>query len=94
MTTNALAPLYRSPVATRKLVVFGCFLVSAVTLIPVVMMVLVAFQSDGESMAAKPSFWPSSWHRRTSLVPSTWSRSASTCSTRCASRPVRPCSRP
>ncbi|TDO33255.1 multiple sugar transport system permease protein [Kribbella sp. VKM Ac-2527] len=62
MTTNALAPLYRNPVATRKLVVFGCFLVSAITLIPVVMMVLVAFQSDGESMAAKPSFWPSSWH--------------------------------
>jgi len=62
MTTNALAPLYRNPVATRKLVVFGCFLVSAVTLIPVVMMVLVAFQSDAESMAAKPSFWPSSWH--------------------------------
>ena len=62
MTTNALAPLYRNPVATRKLVVFACFLVSAVTLIPVVMMVLVAFQSDAESMAAKPSFWPSSWH--------------------------------
>jgi multiple sugar transport system permease protein len=26
------------------------------------MMVLVAFQSDAESMAAQPSFWPSSWH--------------------------------
>ena len=26
------------------------------------MMVLVAFQSDAESMAASPSFWPSSWH--------------------------------
>ncbi|WP_328697980.1 carbohydrate ABC transporter permease [Streptomyces sp. NBC_00342] len=50
------------PVVRRKLVVFACFLVTAVTLIPVVMMVLVAFQSDDESMAAKPSFWPSSWH--------------------------------
>ena len=47
---------------TRRLVVFTCFLVTAVTLIPVVMMVLVAFQSDAESMAASPSFWPSSWH--------------------------------
>jgi len=35
----------------RKLVVFTCFLITGVTLIPVVMMVLVAFQSDGESMA-------------------------------------------
>jgi len=39
----------------RKLIVFACFLVTALTLIPVVMMVLVAFQSDVESMAAKPS---------------------------------------
>ncbi|WP_327634892.1 carbohydrate ABC transporter permease [Kribbella sp. NBC_00482] len=46
----------------RRLVVFTCFLVTAITLVPVVMMVLVAFQSDGESMAAKPSFWPTSWH--------------------------------
>ena len=44
----------------RKLIVFACFLVTAFTLVPVVMMVLVAFQSDAESMAAKPSFWPSS----------------------------------
>ena len=44
----------------RKLTVFACFLVTAVTLIPVVMMVLVAFQSDAESMAASPSFWPNS----------------------------------
>jgi multiple sugar transport system permease protein len=36
--------------------------VTALTLVPVVMMVLVAFQSDAESMAARPSFWPSSWH--------------------------------
>ena len=66
MTTEALAPLRRSlsanPVATRKLVVFACCVVTAVTLVPVVMMVLVAFQSDAESMAARPSFWPSSWH--------------------------------
>jgi multiple sugar transport system permease protein len=55
MTTDAL-------VWRRKLVVFTCFLVTAVTLVPVVMMVLVAFQSDTESMAASPSFWPSSWH--------------------------------
>ncbi len=61
MTTEAL-PLVSNKVAVRKLIVFGCFLVTAVTLIPVVMMVLVAFQSDAESMAAKPSFWPSSWH--------------------------------
>src|SRR5919112_318653 len=54
MTTNSET--------TRKLVVFACFLVTAVTLIPVVMMVLVAFQSDAESMAASPSFWPTSWH--------------------------------
>jgi multiple sugar transport system permease protein len=54
MTTNSET--------TRKLVVFACFLVTAVTLIPVVMMVLVAFQSDAESMAATPSFWPTSWH--------------------------------
>src|SRR5438093_611767 len=47
---------------TRKLVVFACFLVTAVTLIPIVMMVLVAFQSDAESMAATPSLWPTSWH--------------------------------
>ncbi|GAB3924059.1 carbohydrate ABC transporter permease [Kribbella albertanoniae] len=46
----------------RKLIVFTCFVVTAITLVPVVMMVLVAFQSDAESMAAKPSFWPSSWH--------------------------------
>ncbi|HET6741819.1 MAG TPA: hypothetical protein VFH76_22905 [Kribbella sp.] len=46
----------------RRLIVFTCFVVTGVTLIPVVMMVLVAFQSDAESMAAKPSFWPSSWH--------------------------------
>ncbi|MEV6413896.1 carbohydrate ABC transporter permease [Kribbella sp. NPDC051718] len=62
MTTNALAPLLKNPVATRKLVVFACYLVTALTLVPVVMMVLVAFQSDAESMAAQPSFWPSSWH--------------------------------
>lgn len=62
MTTNVLAPLQKNPVATRKLVVFACFVVTAVTLVPVVMMVLVAFQSDAESMAARPSFWPSSWH--------------------------------
>ncbi|MFD0442037.1 carbohydrate ABC transporter permease [Streptomyces indonesiensis] len=41
---------------------FTCFLVTAVTLTPIVMMVLVAFQSDTESMAARPSFWPGSWH--------------------------------
>ncbi|MGW7686766.1 carbohydrate ABC transporter permease [Kribbella sp. NPDC054772] len=46
----------------QKVVVFTCCLVTAITLVPVVMMVLVAFQSDAESMAAKPSFWPSSWH--------------------------------
>jgi multiple sugar transport system permease protein len=62
MTTNALTPLLKNPVATRKLVVFACYLVTALTLVPVVMMVLVAFQSDAESMAAQPSFWPSSWH--------------------------------
>ncbi|GAA1517972.1 carbohydrate ABC transporter permease [Kribbella lupini] len=62
MTTNVLAPLQKNPVATRKLVVFACFVVTAVTLVPVVMMVLVAFQSDAESMAARPSFWPSTWH--------------------------------
>jgi multiple sugar transport system permease protein len=66
MTTDLAPPrpaaLWRSPAVTRKLVVFACFLVTAVTLIPVVMMVLVAFQSDTESMAAQPSFWPSSWH--------------------------------
>ena len=62
MTTNVLTPLLKNPVATRKLVVFACYLVTALTLVPVVMMVLVAFQSDAESMAAQPSFWPSSWH--------------------------------
>lgn len=62
MTTNVVAPLLKNPVAARKLIVFACFVVTAVTLVPVVMMVLVAFQSDAESMAAKPSFWPSSWH--------------------------------
>ncbi|MDX6282083.1 MAG: multiple sugar transport system permease protein [Kribbellaceae bacterium] len=62
MTTNALTPLLKNPVVTRKLVVFGCYLVTALTLVPVVMMVLVAFQSDAESMAAQPSFWPGSWH--------------------------------
>jgi multiple sugar transport system permease protein len=70
MTTEALTPVRRAaaPAASgpsksvHKLIVFACFLVTAVTLIPVVMMVLVAFQSDAESMAARPSFWPSSWH--------------------------------
>jgi multiple sugar transport system permease protein len=66
MTTNVApllkSPLLKNPVATRKLVVFACYVVTAVTLVPVVMMVLVAFQSDAESMAAQPSFWPSSWH--------------------------------
>lgn len=62
MTTDAVTPLLKNPVATRKLIVFACYLVTAVTLVPVVMMVLVAFQSDAESMAAQPSFWPSSWH--------------------------------
>ncbi|WP_329477105.1 carbohydrate ABC transporter permease [Kribbella sp. NBC_01484] len=61
MTTEAL-PLVSNKVLQRRLIVFACFLVTALTLIPVVMMVLVAFQSDAESMAAKPSFWPSSWH--------------------------------
>jgi multiple sugar transport system permease protein len=61
MTTEALTPVRRT-LPVQKLIVFACFLVTAVTLIPVVMMVLVAFQSDAESMAAKPSFWPSSWH--------------------------------
>ncbi|AGP60743.1 sugar ABC transporter permease [Streptomyces rapamycinicus NRRL 5491] len=58
----ALVALRRSPVAARRLLVFTCFLVTAVTLTPIVMMVLVAFQSDAESMAARPSFWPGSWH--------------------------------
>ncbi|AEM84698.1 carbohydrate ABC transporter permease [Streptomyces violaceusniger] len=58
----ALAALRRSPVAARRLLVFTCFLVTAVTLTPIVMMVLVAFQSDTESMAARPSLWPGSWH--------------------------------
>ncbi|MGW7688207.1 carbohydrate ABC transporter permease [Streptomyces asiaticus] len=58
----ALVALRRSPVAARRLLVFTCFLVTAVTLTPIVMMVLVAFQSDTESMAARPSFWPGSWH--------------------------------
>ncbi|GAB3893008.1 carbohydrate ABC transporter permease [Kibdelosporangium lantanae] len=49
-------------VVRRKLIVFVCFLVTAVSLIPVVMMLLVGLQSDAESMAATPSFWPSSWH--------------------------------
>src|SRR3954453_13379864 len=61
MTTEAL-PLVSHQVVQRKLVVFACFLVTAVTLIPIVMMVLVAFQSDAESMAATPSLWPTSWH--------------------------------
>jgi multiple sugar transport system permease protein len=76
MTTET-ATLTTAEKATEikgKLVVFTCFLVTAITLIPVVMMVLVAFQSDAESMAAKPSFWPGSWHpenltRAFSLVP-------------------------
>ena len=58
MTTEALTPVRR----TQKFIVFACFLVTAVSLLPFVLMVLVAFQSDAESMAAKPSFWPSSWH--------------------------------
>ncbi|MPY52704.1 carbohydrate ABC transporter permease [Streptomyces acidicola] len=58
----APAPWHSSPVARRKLLVFSCFLAMALTLTPIVMMVLVAFQSDTESMAARPSFWPSSWH--------------------------------
>ncbi|MFE9062405.1 carbohydrate ABC transporter permease [Streptomyces violaceusniger] len=58
----ALAALRRSPAAARRLLVFTCFLVTAVTLTPIVMMVLVAFQSDTESMAARPSLWPGSWH--------------------------------
>ncbi|MFE2445098.1 carbohydrate ABC transporter permease [Streptomyces sp. NPDC059426] len=58
----ALAALRRSPVAARRLLLFTCFLVTAVTLTPIVMMVLVAFQSDTESMAARPSLWPGSWH--------------------------------
>jgi len=64
MTTEALTPgaLAKPGTSSRKLVVFACFLVTAITLIPVVMMVLVAFQSDAESMAARPTFWPSSWH--------------------------------
>ena len=65
MTTEAITtgvPLVSNKVVVRKLIVFACFLVTAITLIPVVMMVLVGFQSDGESMAAKPSFWPSTWH--------------------------------
>ncbi|MFD7505643.1 carbohydrate ABC transporter permease [Streptomyces sp. NPDC059850] len=60
MTTDAHR--VRGSLGSRKLLVFTCFLVTAVTLTPVVMMVLVAFQSDSESMAAQPSFWPSTWH--------------------------------
>jgi multiple sugar transport system permease protein len=51
-----------SPALRRRLLVFACFLVTAVTLTPIVMMMLVAFQSDSESMSAKPSFWPGTWH--------------------------------
>ncbi|MCE7003055.1 carbohydrate ABC transporter permease [Kibdelosporangium philippinense] len=58
MTTET----FGRPVVVRKLVVFACFLVTAVSLIPVIMMVLVGLQSDAESMAASPTFWPSSWH--------------------------------
>jgi len=58
----ARAAPWRSTAASGKLLVFACFLVTALTLTPIVMMVLVAFQSDAESMAARPSFWPSSWH--------------------------------
>ncbi|WP_329457872.1 carbohydrate ABC transporter permease [Streptomyces sp. NBC_01497] len=56
------ASLRRSPALRRRLLVLACFLVTALTLTPVVMMLLVAFQSDSESMAAKPSFWPGTWH--------------------------------
>ncbi|WP_420110603.1 carbohydrate ABC transporter permease [Pseudactinotalea sp.] len=45
-----------------RLVMFACVLVTALSLTPVVMMVLVALQSDAESMAATPSLWPTSWH--------------------------------
>jgi multiple sugar transport system permease protein len=53
----------RQPVDLRRsLLVFACFLVTALTLVPIVMMVVVAFQSDADSMAATPSFWPKTWH--------------------------------
>jgi len=58
MTTELLG----RPLVVRKLVVFACFVVTAGSLVPVVMMLLVGLQSDAESMAATPSFWPSSWH--------------------------------
>ncbi|UED87340.1 carbohydrate ABC transporter permease [Streptomyces profundus] len=55
-------PVPTRQLVRRKLLVFACFLVTGITLLPIVMMVLVAFQSDAESMAAQPSFWPSTWH--------------------------------
>ncbi|WP_200846723.1 carbohydrate ABC transporter permease [Arthrobacter sp. 18067] len=68
MTTEPATRTRRSSGTTMagnlraKLIVFACFVVTGVTLLPIVMMALVAFQSDGESMAANPSFWPTSWH--------------------------------
>jgi multiple sugar transport system permease protein len=52
----------RGTEARNRLLLFTCFLVTAVTLIPVVMMVIVALQSDAESMATRPALWPDTWH--------------------------------
>ncbi|QIK73701.1 carbohydrate ABC transporter permease [Propioniciclava coleopterorum] len=47
---------------TAKLLVFATFVVTAFTLIPIVMMVLVAFQSDADAMRATPYMIPPTWH--------------------------------
>lgn len=64
-TRTAAPEPHRKPTAEvvkAKLFFFVCVLVTAFTLTPIVMMVLISFQSDAESMAATPSLWPSSWH--------------------------------
>jgi len=62
--TATATPAQRSmsPEVKRRLIAFACVLVTAVSLIPVVMMLLVGLQSDEESMAATPSLWPTTWH--------------------------------
>jgi multiple sugar transport system permease protein len=45
-----------------KIAAFVCALVTLVSLIPIIMMVLVGFQSDAQALATPPDLWPSTWH--------------------------------
>lgn len=45
-----------------KIAAFACSLVTLVSLIPIIVMLLVGFQSDSQALATPPQVWPAPWH--------------------------------